>query len=372
MRGRQDAQSDMFYVIDVESRIRDDHPLRPIKGMVDAELRRMSGLFNRAYSRTGRPSVPPERLLKAMLLQGLYSVRSERQLVERIDTDLLFRWFLDMDPAEDTFDATAFTHNRERLEQFNIVGRFFDGIVRQAMEAGLTSDDHFSVDGTLIQSYASLKSLQPIEEEDDDQGPRSGSRNEPANFHGQRRTNATHRSTTDPEAKLYRKGLGQPALLYHSGHVVTENRHGLVMAVSVAEANGRAEREEALQMLSHLHRRHGIEPVTLAADKGYYAGEFLSDLETSVERPYVAVPDVPIVSDDEPSRARRRAHRRTRNKGYAVSQRRRKVVEEAFGWAKTIGGLRRILTVGRWKLKQRAQMIFAGYNLIRMAKLVPT
>lgn len=371
MRGRQDVPNGMFYVIDVESRVRDDHPLRPIKRMVDAELRRMSGLFNRAYSRTGRPSVPPERLLKAMLLQALYSVRSERQLVERIDTDLLFRWFLDMDPAEDTFDATAFTHNRERLEQFNIVGRFFDGIVRQAMKAGLTSDDHFSVDGTLIQSYASLKSLQPIED-DDDRDPRGGSRNEPADFHGQRRTNATHRSTTDPEAKLYRKGWGQPALLYHSGHVITENRHGLVMAVSVAEANGRAERDEALNMLAHLDRRHGIEPLTLGADKGYYTGQFLCDLETWVERPYVAVPDTPIVSDDEPSRARRRAQGRARNKGYKLSQRRRKVVEEAFGWAKTIGGLRRILTVGRWKLKQRAQMVFAGYNLIRMAKLVPT
>jgi transposase len=371
MRGRQDAQGGMFYVIDVESRIREDHPLRPVKRMVDAELRQMSGLFNRAYSGTGRPSVPPERLLKAMLLQALYSVRSERQLVERIDTDLLFRWFLDMDPAEDTFDATAFTHNRERLEKFNIVGRFFDGIVRQAMEAGLTSDEHFSVDGTLIQSYASLKSIKRIED-GDDRGPKGGSRNEPVDFRGHRRTNATHRSTTDPEARLYRKGWGQPAYLYHSGHVVTENRHGLVMAVTVAEANGHAEREEALSMLAHLHRRHGIEPVTLAADKGYYAGEFLGDLETWVERPYVAVPEVPIVTDDEPSRARRRAHRRTRNKGYALSQRRRKLVEEAFGWAKTIGGLRRILTVGRWKLKQRAQMVFAGYNLIRLAKLVPT
>ena len=371
MRGRQDAQSGMFYVIDVESRIRDDHPLRPVKRMVDAELRRMSGPFNRAYSQVGRPSVPPERLLKAMLLQALYSVRSERQLVERIDTDLLFRWFLDMDPAEDTFDATAFTHNRERLEKFNLVGRFFDGIVRQAIEAGLTSDEHFSVDGTLIQSYASLKSIKPIEQQDD-RDPKSGSRNKPADFRGQRRTNATHRSTTDPEARLYRKGWGQPAYLYHSGHIVTENRHGLVMAVAVAEANGHAEREEALRMLAHLNRRHGIEPATLAADKGYYAGEFLSDLETCVERPYVAVPDVPIVTDDEPARARRRARRRTRNKGYALSQRRRKLVEEAFGWAKTIGGLRRILTVGRWKLKQRAHMVFAGYNLIRLAKLVPT
>src|SRR3974377_68800 len=198
MRGQRDRQGGMFYVIDLESRVRADHPLRAIKKMVDAELARMGHLFNRAYSDTGRPGVPPERLLKALLLQALYAIRSEAQLLERIDTDLLFRWFLDMDPAMDAFDPTAFSHNRPRLEAFGIIQRFFGGVVRRAMDEGLTSDDHFSADGSLIQSYASLKSLKPIDpktgeivqDRDDDGRPKG--RNAPADFKGQRRAHTHH------------------------------------------------------------------------------------------------------------------------------------------------------------------------------------
>ena len=263
MRGKDDGQGGMFYVIDLEGRVRADHPLRAIKGRVESELVKMSRLFNAIYSEQGRPSVPPERLLKAMLLQALYSIRSERQLVERIDTDLLFRWFLGMDPAEEAFHATAFTHNRDRLAEQGITQRFFDGVVKQAVREGLTSDDHFSVDGTLIQSHASLKSLKTIGEDNNksdgdgggDAAPGAGvdeprkSRNESVDFRGEKRRNATHRSTTDPEARLYRKGAGQPALLSHSGHAITENRHGLIVAVAVDAADGKAERRATLAML---------------------------------------------------------------------------------------------------------------------------
>ena len=369
MRGKKMSQGAVFYAIDVEELIGKDHPLRPVKRRVDAELARMGRLFNKAYSRVGRPSVPPETLLKAMLLQALYSIRSERQLVQRMRTDLLFRWFCDLDPAEDVFDATGFAHNRPRLERYGIIQRFFDRVVRRAMEEGLTSDDHFSVDGTLIQSYASLKSLKPIEDDPDDEGESSGGRNKPGNWHGQKRSNATHRSTTDPEARLFRKGLAQPGLLYHSAHAVTENRHGLIMSVAVAEANGRAEREEALVMLDQMYGRHGIAPRSLATDKGYDSGPFLLELEQRVQEPQVPIRDEPIRSHDAGAQARRRMRRRMRTPRFRIGLRRRKVIEEAFAWIKTIAGLHRTRLVGRWKLKQQVLVAAAAYNLIRMNKL---
>jgi transposase len=376
MRGQGESAGRMFYAIDVESRIRTDHPLRPIKSRVDAELRRMSPLFDQAYGRTGRPGIAPERLLKAMLLQALYSVRSERQLVERIETDLLFRWFLDMDPAEDAFDHSAFSHNRQRLSEHGLIAAFFDGVVRQAMEAGLCSDDHFSVDGTLIRSHGSLKSLQPIKAQaadDDDRHdgtpPREGGRNPEVNFHGQRRSNATHRSSTDPEARLFRKGNGQPAYLCHSGHLMTENRHGLIVALAVDEANSRSEREQALAKLDEIYEKRGTVPTTLAADKGYASGEFLSELVGRVVRPQVAMPEVPIRGDTDEHDRRRTMRRRMRTVSYGVSQRRRKLIEEAFGWLKTVAGLARTRLVGRWKLKLQFAMSAAAYNLVRMNRL---
>jgi transposase len=384
MRGKRERQGGMFYVIDLEERVRGDHPLRPLKKMVDAELARMGHLFNKAYSDKGRPSVPPETLLKAMLLQCLYSIRSERQLVERIDTDLLFRWFLDMDPAMDAFDPTAFTHNRPRLEEFGIVQRFFGGVVRRAMDEGLTSDDHFSADGSLIRSYASLKSLKPIDpktgefidphdphgKNDDDPPPSSrGGRNAPVDFKGQKRSNATHRSTTDPEARLYRKGDGQPTYLCHSAHTVIENRHGLITAVEVDQADGLAERRAAHAMLDDLERR-GIEPATLGADKGYDDGAFIARLEERGIDPHVAVKKGKISLDTDAGVARWLCRAMSRCKDFRTSQRRRKMIEEGFGWIKDFAGLARTRLVGRWKIRMQVTMAAAAYNLRRMSSLL--
>lgn len=376
MRGKRERQGGMFYVIDLEGRVRADHPLRPLKKVVDAELARMGHLFNRAYSDTGRPSVPPERLLKALLLQALYAIRSEAQLVERIDTDLLFRWFLDMDPAQDTFDATAFSHNRPRLEEFGIIQRFFGGVVRKAMDEGLTSGDHFSADGSLIQSYASLKSLRPInpatgeviEVEKDDDDPKG--RNAPADFKGQKRSNATHRSRTDPEARLYRKGDGQPALLCHSAHAITENRHGLIMAVDVDRADGHAERRASEAMLDDLDRR-GVRPLTLGADKGYDDGAYLGRLEERGIIPHVCVREGPVRLDTDGGVTRWLCRAMSRYRDHRTSQRRRKMIEEAFGWIKDFAGLRRTRLVGRWKIRMQVMMAAAAYNLVRMARLLP-
>lgn len=376
MRGRSDRQSGMFYAINLEERVRSDHPLRPIKKMVDEELSRMGHLFNKAYSNVGRPSVPPETLLKAFLLQALYAVRSEAQLVERIDTDLLFRWFLDMDPAMDVFDPTAFTHNRPRLEQFGIIQRFFSGVVRRACDAGLVSEEHFSADGSLIQSYASLKSLRPIDpktgefiDEDDSDDDEPKGRNAPADFKGQKRRNDTHRSSTDPEARLYRKGDGQPALLSHSTHAITENRHGLVVTVEVDQADGRAERRAAEAMLDDLDRR-GIEPATLGADKGYDDGSFIMGLERRGIEPHVAIKDGSINLDTDEGISRWLCRVMGRSKDFKISQRRRKMIEEAFGWIKDYAGLRRTRLVGRWKIKMQVTIAAAAYNLVRMAKLI--
>lgn len=268
MRGRPGDQDLLFYTINVESRIRQDHPLRSLKRIIDAILKGMSPLFATAYSQTGRPSVPPERLLKALLLLALYSIRSERQLVERIDTDLLFRRFLDMPPEDQVFDATAFTHNCPRLDEYGLTAAFFDAVLVKALQAGLCSDEHFSVDGSLIESYASIKSFRPKNEEAQ-QGDDSHSfkpRNSEVDFRGQKRTNDTHASRTAPEATLYRKGMGKEARLSHMGHALTENRHGLVMGIVITEANGTAECEAALALLGRLQARHARSPKTLGAD----------------------------------------------------------------------------------------------------------
>ena len=384
MRGKQETQPPMFFAINVESRIRPDHPLRPLKKMIDEELAMMSAVFDAAYSKEGRPSVPPERLLKALLLQAIYSVRSETQLVERIDTDLLFRWFLDMDPAEDAFDATAFTHNRPRLEKHGIVATFFDGVVRRAMSAGLCSDDHFSVDGTMIESHASLKSFKPKDNDDRRDGDRSDGngfkpRNAEVNFHGQKRSNATHASTTDPEARLFKKGQWQAAKLYHTGHAVTENRHGLVMAVTVTQAAGDAEPAAAEMLVDEMKVRLGVRIKTLGSDKGYDSGAHLLELERRGVEPHTAMKSG-VVGGIKGTRgrsfkekplieARKRMAKRARSKRYTISQRCRKKVEEAFGWVKTVAGLYRTRLVGRWKIKQQMQLAAAAYNLVRIRKL---
>ena len=353
----------------------------------------MDGVFAQAYKTIGRPSVPPERLLKAMLLMALYSVRSERQLCERIDTDLLFRWFLEMSPEEPAFDPTVLTHNRPRLDQFGLTGTFFEAVVKQAKNAGLCSDDHFSVDGTLIESYASMKSFRPKDEPQDqgdnpnnDQTPSDPgdansfkSRNPDVDFHGQKRGNATHVSRTDPEARLYRKGRGQPSKLAHLGHILSENRNGLILGICVTEANGTAERVAALSMLKAYKQKYGRSPATLGADAGFDSGGFLIELEAENIVPHIAMRK-PAPADPAKSpkanrakiEARLRMQARLTNEGYRISQKVRKKVEECFGWAKTIAGLTRSRWVGRWKLKQYMELSASMDNLLRVVKLQPT
>lgn len=379
MRGQADDQLALFHVFQVEDRIRRDHPLRDIKRRADRILESLAAKFAAAYSATGRPSVPPERLLKALLLMALYSVRSERQLCERMDTDLLFRWFLDMQPSEQAFDATTFTHNRQRLEKHDLTRSFFAAVVRESLTAGLCSE-HFSVDGTLIESHASAKSFRPKTEGDDEPPDANGfkARNAEVDFHGQKRTNATHASRTDPEAKLFRKGLGKEAKLSHMGHVLSENRHGLILAISATEASGTAERTAALVLLDELKTTHAVQPKTLGADKGYDSGEFLQDLEARQIEPHVPLVKSPCDPATESHvkrrpgvEARQRMLERLQSDGYRLSQKYRKKVEECFGWLKTIAGCERCRTVGRWKLQQGLEIAAAAFNLIRLRKLAP-
>ncbi len=389
MRGKPDPRPSFFYAIDLEDRIRSDHPLRPIRAAVDAILVELGPLFDAAYAQTGRPGVPPEVLLKALVLQCLYSVRSERQLVERIDTDLLFRWFCGLDPAQDVFDATAFTHNRPRLDEHGITAAFFDAVVRRALDAGLCSEEHFSVDGTLIRSYASIKSFTPRDQNEGGNAPGGSSgrgsgggfkpRNAEVDFHGQKRSNTTHFSVTDPEARLYKKGNGQGAHLCHMGHVVSDNRHGLILATQVSEAGGRAECAASLDMLDALRERQGVVPDTVGADKGYDSGPWMIELEQRGITPHAAMRDGPVggvcrrQKKDRPLiAARQRMAVRQEDTGYHLSQRARKKVEEGIGWCKTIAGLARARHVGRWKIKQQLDLAAATYNLVRMRKLLAT
>ena len=412
MRGQTDDQAPLFHVFNVEDRIRPDHPLRDIKRRTDRILETLAADFAKAYSHTGRPSVPPERLLKALLLMALYSIRSERQLCERIDTDLLFRWFLDLQPGDAVFDPTTFTHNRKRLHEHDLTEKFFTAVVDEALTRDLCSE-HFSVDGTLIESYASAKSFQPIPAKDDaakddagkndagkndagkndagknDAGkngtkrpPRDGNgfkpRNVAVDFHGQKRTNATHRSTTDPESRLYRKGFGKESKLAHLGHALGENRHGLILGIAVTEANGTAERSAALDLIDALQVAHQRTPKTLGSDKGYDSGEYYRDLESRGVEPHGAMIEQRLRSpeDVKPAEranceARHRMKARQTTEGYRLSQRCRKKLEEGFGWLKSIAGLGRSRVVGRWKLQQLWEVGAAAYNLVRLRKLAP-
>ena len=408
MRGQAEDQSPLFHVFSVEERIRKDHPLRDIKRRVDGILEGLSPQFAKAYSRTGRPSVPPERLLKALLIMVLYSVRSERQLCERLGTDLLFRWFLDLQPSEEAFDATTFTHNRQRLDDHQLTKSFFDAVVSEAVTANLCSE-HFSVDGTLIESFASAKSFQPIpptpptppKESGNDGGASSVStampeeapsdsqssthdangfkpRNAEVDFHGQKRSNDTHRSRTDPEAKLYRKGKGKEAKLSHMGHVLNENRNGLIVGIVVTEASGTAERDAALELVDEADATHGVKPKTLGADKGYDDGGFFQKVEARQIEPHIPLvkeprdpAKVPCQKQRPGVEARQRMKTRQGSEGYRLSQKCRKKVEECFGWLKTIAGLDRSRTVGRWKLQQMLEIGAAAFNLVRLRKLKP-
>lgn len=372
VRGNSNLQNPMFFVANTEERLPQDHPLRAIRRRADEVLQQMGRAFDAAYSAQGRPSIPPEALLKALLLQALYSIPSERRLVDAINWHLLYRWFCDLDPDAAVWDATTFTKNRERFERHGLVQKFFERVVASALVEQYASNDHFTVDGTLIQSWASLKSFRPPEEPRDEP-PAEGGSNPSVDFRGQKRTNKTHQSTTDPEARLARKSHAAAALLCHSGHVLMENRHGLCLEIGVAVADGHAERDMAETLLRRFRRRHRCQPKTLGADKGYEAGEFLRMIEEDLHiTPHVPLSAQRVTTEGPAGEARRRMLRRMKTVGYQISQRARKKVEQMFGWLKQAGGLRKVRHVGRWKIQQVAYLWAAAYNLLRLAHLEGT
>jgi transposase len=375
MRGRASEQHGMWVFYDAESLIPAKHPLREVKRRADRVLVAMSPEFDRAYSALGRPSIPPEMLLKALLLQALHSIRSEQMLVEQIGVNLAYRWFLDLAPDAPVWDATTFTKSRERFEQHGLLRSFFDRVVEGAYLEKLASREHFSIDGSLIQSYASMKSLRPIGSTDekvsdgsDDDDPGNPS----VNFRGQKRTNATHRSLTDPEARLMTKSMGQPARLCHQLNALMENRFGLLVDVSMVEANGTAEREQAPVLLERSRQRHGLpQQRTVGGDGGYHGGELLTALEAEQVTAHVPVPEGAIDPKGKGAEARMRARERMGSEAYRLSQRCRKRIEEIFGWKKEIGGMRRSRHTGQWKLTQVALVVGAAYNLLRLARIAP-
>lgn len=377
MRGRVPRQQTMFVAFDLEQFVPEDHPLRRIKVWADSVLADMGRDFNRAYGTTGKPGIPPERLIKALLLQAFYSIPSETKLVEAIQYNLLYRWFLDLPLADDAWTQEAFSMNRERFELHDLYRKFFDRVVAEGIEHKLVSPDHFTIDGTLIRSLASHKSLQPIDPgtrsgtKDDDDASGTAGRDTAVDWRGQKRSNATHRSTTDPDARLARKGNGKESHLCHSGHVMMENRSGLCLAVTVDTADGHAERRNALRMLRHVERRHGLVPRTTGMDAGYKAGEFLCAIEAHGSTPHVPIPDDPIRGDTPEAHARRRARRRMSTVGYRLSQRVRKRVEQIIGWGKTVAGLARTRFIGHERIESSALIAGAAYNLLRMTRLRP-
>jgi transposase len=359
----------MFFVANTEERLAKNHPLRAIKRRADEVLKAMQRAFDAAYSETGRPGIPPEALLKALLLQALYSIPSERRLVDAINWNLLYRWFCDLDPDQEVWDATAFTHNRQRFERHGLVQKFFERVVTSALVEQYASNDHFTVDGTLIQSWASLKSFRP-KDEPLDKPPTEGGSNPSVNFRGEKRRNETHQSATDPEARLARKSNATPALLCHSGHALMENRHGRCLDISIAVADGHAEREQAKKMLQRFQQRHRLKPQTVGGDAGYEAGEFLQELERELKvTPHLPITAERVTSVGNGGDARRRMLRRMKTRGYALSQRGRKKIEQLFAWLKQAGGLRKVRHVGRWKIQQVAYLWAAAFNLLRLAHL---
>ena len=374
MRGQTDPQMMMFYTVDVETLIPAAHPLRAFKRRVDAELRAMRRDIDAAYSATGRPGIPAEQLIKATLLQALFSIRSERQLCEQIHYNILYRWFLDLSLEDGVWDHSTFTKNRERFAEAGLMARFFQGSVVAAIKEEAASREHFSVDGTLIEAWASMKSFRPKDEEPPTGGGGEGDGQNPSNrwvdWKGEKRSNATHESKTDPEARLARKSAGQSSLLAHSLHVLMENRNGLIMGLDLRQAGGEAEREAALALLEQAARNRRLEPKTVGADKGYDDGAFLLKVEQDFQiEPHVAIREGMMVVEGPESMARFKARCRQEEAGYTISQRCRKRVEEIFGWLKTVGGLRKTRFVGQWKTELYAQAAGATWNLLRLCSL---
>src|SRR3982075_145912 len=356
MRGSDERTGELFSYVDLEKRVPAKHPLRLVRGVVNEVLAALDRDFSKAYAASGRPSIAPERLLRALLLQAFYTIRSERQLMEQLDYNLLYRWFVGLGVDEPVWVPTVFTKNRDRLLEADVARKFLAELMEHKELRGLLSDEHFSVDGTQIAASASMKSFKA---KDGSSDPPGSGRNGERDFHGEKCSNATHASTTDREAQLYRKGRGKEAKLSFMGHTLMENRSGLIVAATLTQATGTAERKAAEEMIVR-HAPGGR--ITLGADKGYDAAAFVADMRALNVTPHIA----------QNISGRRSAvdARTTRHSGYAVSQRKRKRIEEPFGWGKTIGGLARPMLRGVKKLGFQFTLTMAGYNLIRLPKLI--
>ena len=359
MRGGDLRTGELFSYVDLEDRVRRDHPLRAIRLMVNDALGCLEGEFAALYSPIGRPSIAPEKLLRAMLLQAFYSIRSERLLMERLEYDLLFRWFVGIGIDDSAWDHSVFSKNRDRLLEGDIAAKFLSAILVQPKVKRLLSTDHFSVDGTLIEAWASMKSVKP---KDGSGAPPAGGggRNAEADFHGEKRTNATHASTTDPDARLYRKGKGKETKLCFMGHGLMENRHGLLVDACLTEAGGHAERIAALHMIEP--RADRPRTITLGADKAYDTKDFVNELRSMRVTPHVA--------QNISGRSSAIDRRTTRHPGYRVSLRIRKQIEEAFGWIKTIAGQDKTKFRGRDRVGWAFTFAAAAYDLVRLPKLM--
>lgn len=359
MRGTDERSGSLFSYVDLEARVPKGHPLRTIREIVNRALSDLSADFEGMYAPLGRPSIPPEKLLRASLLQAFYSIRSERQLMERLEFDLLFRWFVGLGIDDAVWDHSVFSKNRDRLLEGEIAAKFLAAILTQPKIRQLLSTEHFSVDGTLIEAWASMKSFKPRDRDRGNEPPASGGRNEEANFRGEKRSNQTHASTTDPDAMLYRKGPGMEAKLCFIGHALMENRNGLFVDTRLTRVSGHAERLAALDMIEP--RADRPNPITLAGDKGFDAADFVMELREINVTPHLA---------QNTSRRSAIDGRTTRHPGYAASQRIRKRIEEGFGWMKTIGGFRKTKYRGIEKVGWAFTFAAAAYNLIRLPKLM--
>jgi len=356
MRGADRQTAELFSYLSPEALVPPGHPLRRIRPLVNAALERLSAEFDAIYAEAGRPSIPPERLLRALLLQAFFSVRSERQLMEQLAYNMMFRWFVGLSMDAPIWDVTVFTKNRDRLLEGDIACKFLAEVLADPVIKPLLSDEHFSVDGTMIDAWASMKSFRP---KDGSGAPPTPGRNGERDFHGEKRSNETHASTTDPDARLYRKANGQPAKLCHLGHVVMENRSGLVVAASLTPATGTAEREAAVAMVEALD---GDQRITLGADKAYDTADFIAEMRRLRVTPHVAQNDT--------NRRSAIDGRTTRHPGYAVSLRKRKRIEEVFGWMKTAAGMRKTRHRGTARVGWMFTLTAAAYNLVRMPKLL--
>lgn len=358
MRGSDARSGSLFSYVDLEERVPKKHPLRTIKAIVDDVLVSLDAEFERLYEGTGRSSIAPERLLRASLLQAFYSVRSERQLMEQIDYNLLFRWFVGLGIDDAVWDHSTFSKNRDRLLDADVAAKFLEAVLRHPKVKRFLSDDHFSVDGTLVEAWASLKSFRAKDGSDEPPAPgRNGTRD----FHGETRTNDTHASTTDPDAKLYRKSSNTTAKLCFIGHALAENRHGLIVKADATTASSTAERSTAIDMIER-HSPGSERRLTLAADKGYDTRGFVAECRRMCVTPHVAAKVRHSAVDG----------RTTRHASYAVSLRKRKLIEEAFGWAKTVAGMAKVKVRGLDRVRFQFTFAMAAYNLIRMPRLLAT